>query len=153
MSLKAGDTAPDFTLEGTEGPFTLSDHRGQRVVLLFYPGDDTPTCTTQFCSYRDAAEEMAGLNAIFVGISTQDMTSKESFKAKYGLTTPLLADVEGEVAKAYGVYSSSFRVAKRTVFIVDEEGKIAHAHGNFLSMSFDDIDTIREELEKLPARA
>ena len=153
MSLNVGDSAPDFTLEGTEGPFTLSDHRGERVVLLFYPGDDTPTCTTQFCSYRDAAEEMAELNAIFVGISTQDMTSKESFKAKYGLTTPLLADVDGEISKAYGVYASSFNVAKRTVFIVDEEGKIAHEHGNFLSMTFDDVDTIREELEKLAANA
>lgn len=153
MSLDVGDTAPDFTLEGTEGTFTLSEHRGERVVLLFYPGDDTPTCTAQFCAYRDASEEMAELNAIFVGISTQDMTSKESFKGKYGLTTPLLADTDAEVSKAYGVYTKSFSVAKRTVFIVDEEGKIAHKHGNFLSMSFDDVGTIREALSKLPAKA
>lgn len=153
MSLDVGDTAPDFTLDGTEGPFTLSAHRGERVVLLFYPGDDTPTCTKQFCSYRDAADEMAELNATFVGISTQDMTSKESFKGKYGLTTPLLADTEGEVSKAFGVYAGRFSVAKRTVFIVDEDGRIAHRHGNFMSMSFDDVDTIRDALEKLPARA
>ena len=153
MSLDVGDTAPDFTLEGTEGTFTLSEHRGERVVLLFYPGDDTPTCTRQFCAYRDAADEIAELNAVFVGISTQDMTSKESFKGKYGLTTPLLADSDGEVAKAYGVYAGRFGVAKRTVVIVDEEGRIAHRHGNFMSMSFDDVDTIREALEKLPATA
>ena len=152
VGLDVGDTAPDFSLEGTEGTFTLSEHRGERVVLLFYPGDDTPTCTAQFCAYRDAGEEMAELGARFVGISTQDMTSKESFKAKYGLTTPLLADTDGEVAKAYGVYAGKFRVAKRTVFIVDEEGKIAHKHGNFLSMTFDDVDTLKEALEKLPAR-
>jgi thioredoxin-dependent peroxiredoxin len=153
MGLDVGDAAPDFTLEGTEGTFTLSEHRGERVVLLFYPGDDTPTCTKQFCAYRDASEEMAELNATFVGISTQDMTSKESFKGKYGLTTPLLADTDGEVAKAYGVYAGRFGVAKRTVIIVDEEGRIAHKHGNFMSMSFDDVGTIREALEKLPAKA
>ena len=153
MSLDVGDTAPDFTLEGTDGTFTLSEHRGERVVLLFYPGDDTPTCTKQFCAYRDASDEMAELNAIFVGISTQDMTSKESFKGKYGLTTPLLADTDGEVSKAYGVYAKRFEVAKRTVFIVDEDGKIAHKHGNFLSMSFDDVGTIKAALEKLPATA
>ena len=80
-----GDSAPDFTLEGTEGRFTLSEQRGRRVVLLFYPGDHTTVCTKQFCSYRDAAGEMAELDAVFVGISTQGMDSKESFKSKYGL--------------------------------------------------------------------
>lgn len=153
MSLKAGDTAPDFTLEGTEGPFTLSEHRGERVVLLFYPGDDTTVCTKQFCAYRDAGDEVAQLGAKFVGISTQDMTSKEAFKSKYGLTTELLADTDAAVSKAYGVYAKRFDMAKRTVFIIDEEGKIAHEHGNFMSMSFDDVDTIREALEKLPAKA
>jgi thioredoxin-dependent peroxiredoxin len=148
MGLSVGDTAPDFTLQGTEGEFTLSDHRGERVVLLFYPGDDTPTCTKQFCAYRDASEEMAELGATFVGISTQDLTSKESFKGKYGLTTPLLADTDGEVTKAYGVYQRGLGIAKRTVFIIDEEGKIAHKHGNFLSMSFDDVDTLKEALAR-----
>jgi peroxiredoxin Q/BCP len=153
MSLDVGDTAPDFTLEGTEGPFTLSEHRGERVVLLFYPGDDTAVCTKQFCAYRDAGDEMAELGATFVGISTQDMTSKESFKSKYGLTTQLLADDDAAVSQAYGIYAKRFDMAKRTLFIVDEEGKIAHKHGNFMSVSFDDVDTIREALDKLPAKA
>ncbi|MDQ3728091.1 MAG: peroxiredoxin [Actinomycetota bacterium] len=153
MSLNIGDTAPDFTLEGTEGPFTLSEHRGERVVLLFYPGDDTSVCTKQFCAYRDAGEEMDELGAKFVGISTQDMTSKESFKAKYGLTTQLLADSDAEVSKLYGVFAKRFDMAKRTVFIVDEEGKIAHKHGNFLSMSFDDVSELKEALAKMPAKA
>lgn len=153
MSLNIGDTAPDFTLEGTEGPFTLSEHRGERVVLLFYPGDDTTVCTKQFCAYRDAGEEMSELGAKFVGISTQDMNSKESFKSKYGLTTQLLADSDAEVSKTYGVYAKRFDMAKRTVFIVDEEGKIAHKHGNFLSMSFDDASELKEALAKLPAKA
>ena len=153
MSLNVGDTAPDFTLEGTEGPFTLSDHRGERVVLLFYPGDDTSVCTKQFCAYRDAGEEMSELGATFAGISTQDMTSKESFKSKYGLTTQLLADSDAEVSKLYGVYAKRFDAAKRTVFIIDEEGKIAHKHANFLSMSFDDVGELKKALEKMPARA
>jgi peroxiredoxin Q/BCP len=147
-----GDSAPDFTLEGTEGAFTLSDHRGERVVLLFYPGDGTTVCTKQFCSYRDAADDMAALDAVFVGISVQGMESKEAFKAKYGLTTPLLADRGGEVSKAYGVYSNRFRAAKRTVFIVDEEGRIAHRHSNPMSLTFDGVGELRDALAKLPSR-
>src|SRR5918999_5422082 len=93
-----GDPAPDFELPGTDGHFRLSDHRDQRVVLLFYPGDDTAVCTKQFCAYRDGADEMAELDAVFVGISVQGMDSKESFRSKYGLTTPLLADTGGAVS-------------------------------------------------------
>ena len=150
--LDVGDSAPDFTLEGTEGAFTLSEYRGQRVVLLFYPGDDTTVCTKQFSAYRDAAEEIAELDAVFVGISVQGMDSKEAFKSKYGLTTPLLADPGGTVSKAYGVYSNRFKVAKRTVFIVDEDGMIGHRHANPMSLTFDDVDELSEALAKLPSR-
>lgn len=145
-----GDQAPDFTLEGTEGEFTLSSHLGERVVLLFYPGDDTSVCTKQFCAYRDSADELAELGATFVGISTQGMDSKEAFKGKYGLTTPLLADPDAEVSRAYGVFSDRFGVAKRTVFIIDEQGRVAHRHANFLSMSFDGTDDLKAALGKLP---
>lgn len=150
--LDVGDSAPDFTLEGTEGPFTLSEHRGQRVALLFYPGDDTTVCTKQFCAYRDAADEMAALDAVFVGISVQAMDSKEAFRSKYGLTTPLLADPGGTVSKAYGVYSNRFQVAKRTVFIVDEDGVIAHRHSNPMSLTFDDVDELSDALGALSAK-
>lgn len=146
-----GDLAPDFTLEGPGGTFTLSEHRGGRVVILFYPGDDTPTCTRQFCSYRDRAGEMAELGATVVGISPQGMDSKAAFASKYGLTTPLLADPGGEVSTAYGVYSKRLNMAKRTVFIVDEDGRIAYRHGNFLSLSFDSVDDIQAALKALPA--
>jgi thioredoxin-dependent peroxiredoxin len=148
---KIGEAAPDFTLEGPDGSFTLSDHRGERVVLLFYPGDDTTVCTKQFCSYRDAADEIAGLDATLVGISTQDAASKAAFKAKHGLTTQLLADPEAEVATAYGVYAKRFKMAKRTVFIVDEGGRIAHRHANFVSLSYDDVDDLKAALARLPA--
>lgn len=144
--LKVGDQAPDFTLEGTEGTFTLSEHRGKRVALLFYPGDDTAVCTKQFCAYRDAAEEIDELDAIVVGISTQGMDSKEAFKGKYGLTTPLLADSGGGVSKAYGVYAKRLGIAKRAVVIVDAEGRIAHTHENFLSLTFDDAGDLHKAL-------
>lgn len=147
--LTVGDEAPDFTLEGTDGPFTLSEHRGRPVVLLFYPGDDTPTCTKQFCSYRDSEADMSGLDATVVGISTQDMASKQAFKAKYGLTTTLLADPDAEVSEAYGVFAKRFGMAKRTVFIVDGDGRIAHRHANPLSLTYDDVGALKKALAKL----
>jgi peroxiredoxin Q/BCP len=147
--LRVGDIAPDFTLEGTDGTFRLSEHRGSRVVLLFYPGDDTTVCTKQFCSYRDAADEMDGLGAVVVGISTRDTASKEAFKSKYGLTTPLLADADGAVARAYDVLAKPLRMTKRTVVIVDEDGRIAHRRGNRLSLTFDSVDDLRAALAAL----
>ena len=100
-----GDPAPDFTLEGTGGTFTLSDHRGSIVILLFYPGDNTPVCTRQFCSYAERAEEVDGLGAIVVGISSQDLSSHEDFVAKHGLNVPLLSDTGGRVASLYGAHA------------------------------------------------
>src|SRR4051795_7444348 len=102
---KVGDRAPDFELEGTDGTFRLSDHRGKRVVLLFYPGDNTPVCTRQFCSYRDSAEDVSRLDAVVVGISAQSLDSHAAFTAKHGLNVPLLADVDCDVAKAYGAHA------------------------------------------------
>jgi peroxiredoxin Q/BCP len=148
-----GDEAPDFTLEGTGGTFTLSEHRGERVVLLFYPGDNTTVCTKQFCSYRDSAEDMSKLDATFVGISVQGMESHENFKGKYGLTVPLLADEGGKVSDAYGVYAKRMNMAKRTVFIVDENGKIAYRHGNTMSMTFDDADSLAKALDEVGTAA
>jgi peroxiredoxin Q/BCP len=148
-----GDPAPEFTLEGPEGTFTLSEHRGDRVVLLFYPGDDTTVCTRQFCSYRDATQEIDGLDATLVGISTQDAASKSAFKAKHGLTTRLLADPDASVSTAYGVYAKRLKMAKRTVFIIDETGIVAYRHANFASLSFDDVNDLRAALAQLPAKA
>src|SRR3977135_4521025 len=87
---RVGEKAPDLQLEGTDGPFRLSDHRGERVVLLFYPGDNTMVCTKQFCSYRDRGDEIAALNATVVGISSQDVASHEGFASKNSLNVPLL---------------------------------------------------------------
>src|SRR5271163_3610767 len=103
---QVGEPAPDFELEGTDGPFRLSEHRGERVVLLFYPGDNTMVCTRQFCSYRDRAGDFGALNATVVGISAQDIDSHRGFAEKHSLTVPLLADGDGAVASEYSAHSS-----------------------------------------------
>ena len=144
-----GDPAPDFTLEGSAGPFTLSDHRGARVVLLFYPGDETSVCTKQFCSYRDRAEDVAALGATLVGISTRDAASKEAFVANHGLTVPLLADPDGAVASAYGVHSKRLGITKRAVIVVDEQGIVRHRHDHRLGLDFQSVDELRQALEGL----
>jgi thioredoxin-dependent peroxiredoxin len=149
---QAGDPAPEFALEGTDGSFRLSDHRGERVVLLFYPGDDTAVCTKQFCSYRDRADEMSALNAVVVGISHQDLDSHEAFTAHHGLTVPLLADVDREVARAYGV-SAPVLGTRRAAFIVDEDGIVRHRVVHTLGLDFQDADDLADALDALPSRA
>jgi thioredoxin-dependent peroxiredoxin len=156
-SPQVGDPAPDFTLEGTDGTFRLSDHRGERVVLLFYPGDETAVCTRQFCSYRDRADDMADLDAVVVGISPQDVESHHAFTAHHGLTVPLLADVDRSVASAYGVarggVAGRLQGIQRAVFVVDEDGVIRHRHVHRLGLDFQSADDLRAALEALPARA
>jgi peroxiredoxin Q/BCP len=142
---REGDSAPDFELQGTEGPFRLSEHRGERVVLLFYPGDNTPVCTRQFCSYRDQAEDLDGLGATVVGISSQGLDSHEEFIARHGLTVPLLADEDGAVAKAYGAWRPVVGT-RRAVFVLDEEGVVRHRHIHALGLDYQDVDELREAL-------
>jgi thioredoxin-dependent peroxiredoxin len=147
---KVGDEAPDFQLEGTDGTFRLGDHRGERVVLLFYPGDNTPVCTRQFCSYRDSGEDMSGLGATTVGISSQSVESHREFTDKHGLNVPLLADEDGSVAKAYGAHRGPLGT-KRAVVIVDEDGNVAYRHDHTLGLDFLSAVDLREALERLPA--
>src|SRR5882724_11451009 len=102
--LGVGDMAPDFELPGTGGQnYRLSSYRGKLVVLAFYPGDFTPVCTRQFCSYRDDGDRIEGLGVTMLGISPQSVESHERFSDKNQLTVPLLADTERKVAKLYGV--------------------------------------------------
>ncbi len=145
---RVGEQAPDFELSGTDGPFKLSDHRGERVVLLFYPGDNTAVCTKQFCSYRDRAEEFSSLNATVVGISSQDLASHEGFIAKHKLTVPLLADVGGEVARAYSAHSSRLGT-KRAVIVIDEQGIVRHRHDHLLGLDYQSVDELRAALDAL----
>ncbi len=147
-----GDEAPDFELPGTDGPFRLSDHRRERVVLLFYPGDNTMVCTKQFCSYRDRADDFAALDATVVGISAQDLDSHRGFSEKYGLTVPLLADVDKDVARKYDAFSSRLGV-KRAVIVIDEQGIVRHRHDHMLGLDYQSVDELKAALDALPARA
>jgi thioredoxin-dependent peroxiredoxin len=149
---KAGDQAPDFELQGTDGPFRLSEHRGERVVLLFYPGDETPVCTKQFCSYRDRSEEMAQLDATIVGISSQSLSSHENFTEHHGLNVPLLADEDKAVAKSFGVTAPALGT-RRATFVIDEDGIVRYRHVHTLGLDFQDVDQLREALASVPARS
>ena len=149
-----GDDAPDFELEGTHGTFTLSEHRGEKVMLLFYPGDETTVCTKQFCSYRDNAEAFGSLGAITVGISGKDLDSKRRFAEKNELgNVPLLADPDFEVGKAYDAYAGLMKMAKRSVIIVDEQGKVAHRHDHALGLDFQTVADLKKTLDELPTPA
>jgi thioredoxin-dependent peroxiredoxin len=147
-----GDVAPDFELSGTDGIFRLSDHRGERVILLFYPGDNTPVCTRQFCSYRDNPDSFATLRATTVGISSQSVESHAAFRDKHGLTVPLLADEDGFVAKSYGAHRPLVGTS-RAVVIVDEEGVVRHRHDSLLGLTYQTADDLRGALDSLPAPA
>jgi thioredoxin-dependent peroxiredoxin len=146
-----GDPAPDFELDGTDGRFRLSDHRGERVVLLFYPGDNTPVCTRQFCSYRDSADEFDSLAATVVGISSQSVDSHEAFTAEHGLNVPLLADEDGSVAKAYSAHTPVIGT-RRAAIIVDEEGTVRYRHDHRLGLDFQTVDDLRDALDSIGVR-
>ena len=147
---EVGEQAPDFELPGTDGTFRLSEHRGERVVLLFYPGDNTMVCTKQFCSSRDRPEEFSALNATVVGISSQDLASHQAFTAKHGLTVPLLADVDRQVARAYDAFSPRLGV-KRAVIVIDEGGIVRHRHDHRLGLDYQSVEELKAALDTLPA--
>lgn len=136
MKLKIGDPAPMFTATATDGSsIKLSDYLGTKLVLYFYPMDDTPGCTKQACSLRDHNQEIRNKGAAILGVSTQDAASHQRFTEKYGLNFPLVADTDGAVARAYGAMGggglmgtamSLLGVANRVTFIIDESGHIAH---------------------------
>lgn len=152
MALQVGDIAPDFELDGTGGRFRLSDHRGERVVLLFYPGDFTPVCTKQMCSYSDRWEDFGKLDATVVGISAQSVERHHQFQSIHGIPMPLLADEDRSVAKSFGV-SQPILGTRRAVFIVDEDGRIAYRHVHLLGIDFQTVDELQEALASVSAAA
>lgn len=129
--LNEGDSAPDFAAKNQTGETVkLSDYLGKRVVLYFYPKDDTPGCTKQACSLRDAFGEFERENIKVFGVSTDDENSHRKFISKYALPFDLLADAEKEIVNLYGVYGEKTNYGKkymgvnRTTFLIDETGKI-----------------------------
>lgn len=129
--LAVGDQAPDFetvTDQGTK--FKLSELRGKRVILYFYPKDDTPGCTTQACGFRDHYPAIGDKNAVVLGVSPDDAESHQKFKTKFSLPFPLLVDTDHAIADAYGVwgeksmYGKTFMGVIRSHFVIDETGKL-----------------------------
>lgn len=134
--LRAGDPAPEFSGVTTDGKrVSLADYRGRKLVMYFYPKDDTPGCTKQACSLRDHNKEIAAKGAAVLGVSTQAEDSHRKFTEKYRLNFPLLADTDGSVGRAYGTLGgpgilsklkSAVGMADRVTFVIDEKGRIAH---------------------------
>ena len=124
-----GDKAPAFTLPGTNGrDYALENERGKVVVLVFYPGDNTPVCTTQLKSYTENWDEFEAVGATVWGISPQGVQSHEDFSCKHGgFPFPLLADTQKDVGKAYGILGP-MGFYRRSVFVIDAEGVIRYAH-------------------------
>jgi peroxiredoxin Q/BCP len=138
-----GDAAPDFELPGTGGKtYKLSDYRGRKLVLAFYPGDFTAVCTKQFCSYRDQGERLDQLGADVLGISPQSVESHERFTQEKSLNVPLLADEDKSVARAYGVLAGP--MVRREIFVIDEQGIIRHRKVTLVGLSFESVDDLEQ---------
>ena len=144
-----GDRAPDFTLPGTGGrEVSLADFAGRPVVLVFYPGDDTPVCTRQLTSYNDALDEFGRLDAQVLGISAQDVASHDAFAGKHGFSFPLLADTDKAVAQRYGTLGP-IGFPRRSVFIVDGEGIVRYAHRAIAGLTYRPVEELVGVLEQL----
>jgi thioredoxin-dependent peroxiredoxin len=135
-TLKIGDPAPDFSLPADNGQTVgLKDFRGKKVILYFYPKDDTPGCTSQACGFRDSYPQIEERNAVVIGVSPDDVKSHQKFKTKFDLPFLLVADSEHTLAEAYGVwgeksmYGKKFMGIQRSHFVIDEEGRLLDVQG------------------------
>jgi len=134
MKLQPGDPAPDFSLPDQDGrPIDLSSYRGRRLLVYFYPRDDTPGCTKEACQFNDALSDFEDTGVDVVGISADSAESHRRFRAKYGLRFPLLSDEGHRVAALYGAYGEKLLYGKpttgviRSTFLIDEEGRLERA--------------------------
>jgi thioredoxin-dependent peroxiredoxin len=135
VTLEKGDRAPDFEMPDANGKrWTLADLRGKKVVLYFYPADDTPGCTAEACDFRDSQQTFHDGNYVVLGVSPQGADSHRAFSQKYSLNFPLLIDEDMSVARAYGAvreqpgdFEGIPLLVKRSTFVIDESGTIEHA--------------------------
>ena len=149
MSIGVGDKAPAFTLPATGGStMSLSDFVGKAVVLVFYPGDDTPVCTKQLGSYSRDLDEFESLNAQVLGISAQSIDSHEMFAGKQEIKFPLLSDSDKTVAGDYGTLGP-LGFPRRSVFIVDKHGVIRYAHRAIAGLTYRPVSELVEVLSSL----
>ena len=135
--LDEGAQAPTFTLpDQDDNPISLEDFKGQRVILYFYPADDTPGCTREACQFNDNLAHFQAAGVPVIGISRDDAQSHQRFRNKYGLQFPLLTDADHQVMDAYGAwgekknYGKTFMGVIRSTFVIDPEGRIEHARYN-----------------------
>jgi peroxiredoxin Q/BCP len=135
--IKPGMKAPDFVLPGRGGrEVALKDFRGKKVVLYFYPRDNTPGCTKEACSFQDSLSRLKRENAVVIGISPDSVGSHDRFAEKFGLSFPLVSDEKKDIARLYGVWKQKafmgrkFLGVVRSTFIIDEDGRISHAFRN-----------------------
>ncbi|RLJ70267.1 peroxiredoxin Q/BCP [Hydrogenivirga caldilitoris] len=154
--LKEGDKAPDFCLKGIdekgeEREFCLKDFKGRKLILYFYPKDDTPGCTVEACDFRDNLNPLVSKGYLVVGVSPDSVSSHKKFKEKHGLNFPLLSDPDKKVAEAYGAYGEKKMYGKvtkgiiRSTFLIDEEGRIAKAWYNVKAKGH--VEKLLKELE------
>lgn len=151
--LKVGQKAPEFSASTDTGRnVKLSDFRGRRVILYFYPKDDTPGCTKEACAFRDGISEIQDHGAAVLGVSTDSVQSHKKFRDKYELNFPLLADSDKKIVEAYGVwkeksmYGKTYMGVERTTFLIDKNGKITHI---FPKVKVDEhYDEVLEALEE-----
>ena len=135
--LEAGTKAPEFTLPNQDDkPVSLEDFKGQRVILYFYPADDTPGCTREACQFNDNLAHFQAAGVPVIGISRDDAQSHQRFRNKYGLQFPLLTDADQQVMDAYGAWGEKTRYGRTTIgvlrstFLVDEQGRVERAWHN-----------------------
>ena len=146
--LNVGDRAPDFELPGTgEKTYRLADYRGRKLVLAFYPGDFTPVCTKQFCSYRDQGEKLDSIGAEVLGISPQSVESHERFTEEKQLNVPLLADEDKRVSRAYGVLAGS--MVRRAIFVIDEEGVVRYRKVTLAGLTYEAADDLQRAVASI----
>ena len=128
--IETGMKAPEFTAQITNGKtIHLRDYKGKRVVLYFYPKDDTPGCTVEACGLRDQYQKIRELNAEVLGVSVDNTDSHQKFTTKFNLPFPLVADPDKSITKSYGVLNDKSGNARRVTFIIDEQGKISKIFG------------------------
>ena len=142
MSISVGDQAPDFSLPGTGNQnYSLSAYKGKTVVLVFYPGDNTPVCTKQLVCYNNELAQFSELDAQVLAVSGQDLESHEKFATQHGFQFPLLADTEKAVARAYGTLGP-LGIPRRSIFVIDASGVVRYVHRALVGVTFRPVDEL-----------